>query len=488
MRKLIFLMCFYTGCVFASGPLENLQTDINELMTSANSRFQRYDVFNAKSKFPELPYQFICTYEDGNEIYALINDNNKIIDGLTDSVVKAQMITELRAFEQKLMYIAAWDLFIAANSNIKSAKQTFPQVLENSENYVPRWAAWLGDKTPESKINTETKEFNSAALENNQWQCQGDCLTTTLDLHVFSKEQQKQEGIQQGGHLIDQAGNPVYFESRANGLLYQRLTQAYTGNYPSNYPLGQCTTYVDIGPNLSGEAGLKQNIPPVVTVKLAWKVLTEKDNAAEYFSMQGVSLPNHESTKKVDLGMVAMHIAIKEQRQFNWRWVTFEHRNNLNEPAQGSSDTPSFYNPKCTDCCNNVYPKDNVPAQITRVTPIPEGIQTLNQKLGSLLNSHNSVFQHYKLVETQYTSLVAPNSDFLKRTPNDARNAVLEPYLLPDVSSCQSTERYVIPAKTFATGCMGCHEGAKFQTKNSKCVKADFTFISPLNVTNSQCE
>ncbi|RJE76039.1 hypothetical protein BGP78_15105 [Pseudoalteromonas sp. MSK9-3] len=475
---LLFLVTI--GKSWAFDPLATLKLEINEQIQAKNSRFLNYEITNSEAKFPEVPNQFICTFDNGNNIYEIISENNKIIENITDKQLQREMINELRSFEQKMMHIAAWDLFLAANNNVKARKQSFPSSLTSDSAYIPKWGAWLHDtETSANLIDNETLELNSKSLDTGKWQCEGDCLQTTLNLDIFLPSQ----GIKGGGELIDQMGNPVFYESRANGLLFKQLGEGYEANLPMFFPLGQCTTNIDIGITFTKDPGKRQNILPVVTTKLAWRVLTDEDDQNQFFKMENVSinLKGHKTT--VNLGLVAMHVAIKEQRQRSWRWVTFEHVNNLYEPEQGSSDKPFFNNPACKDCCNNLLPKkSSTPAQITRLHPIPEGIQTLNKQLQSILKNNNSVFQYYKLVETQYTSLVAPNTDFLKTTPMDARNSVIEPFLLPKIQSCQNKTSYVTPANFFDSGCMGCHKFAKFKTKNGKPANADFTFITPLHI------
>lgn len=486
MTKQLFLLVaaacitLNSALLFAAEPLQALKDEINKQLDNQHGRLFNYRNTNAQSRFPAVPKQFICSYPEGNEIYHIINKNNEIIEGIEDKTTQLAMVKALRSFEEKIMNIAAWDLFIAANSNINSENNTFPDSVKPADDYIPRWGAWLHDTEDDvSLINTKTLELNQQAVLAGSWQCQGDCLQTTLDLDIYSKEQ----GVKGGGVLIDQAGNPIYYESRGNGLLYQNLAEGYQYDVPMSFPLGQCTTFIDIGLNIDDKVGTQQDIAPVVSVKLGWKVLTDKDHADQYFTMKNVNLP--QSNETANLGLVAMHVAIKEQRQAQWRWVTFEHKDNLYEPEQGSSTSPTFYNPECKNCCNNLLPRtQSTPAQLTRIEPLSPDTIALNQKMQTLLKRNQSVLQHYKLVRTQYTSLVTPNISrfFLERTPSDARNAVLEPFVLPKLPTCANSSNYYLPKHTFKTGCMGCHQYATYKNKKGKNLKSDFTFITPLNI------
>ncbi|MEQ3531220.1 hypothetical protein [Pseudoalteromonas sp. XMcav11-Q] len=488
MNKLLIKLTINLSFVFsiasswAADPLTELKNEINKSINSKNSRFLKYGNTNKKSEFPRVPNQFICTFPDGSQIYNIIKKNNEIIENITDKSVQLAMVQELRAFEEKIMNISAWDLFLSVNSNINSKDSAFPGSVSFTSDYIPRWGTWLHDTTSSPKlVDANTFEMNAKSVSDGNWKCQGDCLKNTLDLELFSKEQR----VDGGGILIDQAGNPIYYESRANGLLYQDLAEGFQYSVPMSFPLGQCTEYIDIGLEVGGEAGKRQNILPVVSVKLGWKILTKQDDPNKYFSMENITLNQNGKTVQSKLGLVAMHVAIKEQRQYQWRWVTFEHIDNLNEPEQHSSETPTFNNPNCHDCCDNLLPKkSDSPAQLTRLEPLSTNTILLNNKMRSLLKSNNSVFQHYKLVRTQYTSLVTPNLKqfFIERTPSDARNAVLEPFVLPEITNCSNKEKYIVPIHTFKTGCMGCHKYAEYKTKNGKSETADFTFISPLNI------
>ena len=93
-----------------------------------------------------MPKQFICSYPEGDDIYNIINKNNKIIEGVEDKTTQLAMVKTLRSFEEKIMNIAAWDLFIAANSNINSKKTAFPGSVKPADGYILGGA--LGYMTP----------------------------------------------------------------------------------------------------------------------------------------------------------------------------------------------------------------------------------------------------------------------------------------------------------------------------------------------------
>ncbi|MCF2858300.1 hypothetical protein L1286_12505 [Pseudoalteromonas sp. SMS1] len=482
----------FAACAFLSlnvaafvqnSTVTELQNEISNLKQSSQSRFAHYEHTNAQSRFPNVSRQFICPYGDGQKLYDLINTYNQKLNDINDLATQTQVVEQLRQFEREIMEISAWDLFLSANRNINASTTDLAGVLKHDKNYVPQWGAWLHDhKNNEQLIDKTTLQLTEQAIADNKWICEGDCLSNELDLELFSKESK----VLGGGVLVDQAGNPVFYESRANGLLYQNLQEGNQYSVPMFFPLGQCTEFIDIGLQVDGVVGKKQNIEPVLTVKLAWKILTNKDDEDRYFTIDNVSVNMAGKAHKVTLGMVGMHVAIKEQRQVQWRWTTFEHIDNLYEPDQGSTKTPSFYNPKCTDCCENMLPADSTqPAQLTRIEPLQPSTISLNERVQKLLGKYDSKLQYYKLVETQYTSLVAPSITkfYLERTPNDARNAVLEPFVVPSKPSCNNISKYIVPIHYPTTGCMGCHKYAEYKSKSGKLLNADFTFIQPLNLT-----
>jgi hypothetical protein len=473
--------------------LTRIIQEIAKFKLDPEGRFQNFGNLNEKTRgFDNIPRQFICTFPQGNDIADFIraedkyiNQSNKITsDENTSDENTSDELKRVREFERDIMDIAAWDLFISANRTYQ------PENGSRSANtdalYPPRWGSWPNpDDSNTDIVDRKTFRIKEVALKDNRWRCEGDCLSTTISIGVFPEN----SGVKGGGVLIDQAGNPVFYESRGNTLLSQRLVTDSVKNQPFLFPMAQCTTFIDIG---LGQGGEKQDINPVVTVKVAWKILTDTDDPSHYMNQKKVKIMMNNAEQEVTLGVVGMHLAIKEQRQRRWRWVTFEHVDNLFEPEQGAAAQPSFYNPKCKDCCPNLLPVNSKPAQITRIHKMDDKTIEVNKKVRRWLKKQGSILQHYKLVGTQYASLVGANSPYpLLKTPEDLRSAVFEPFVLPAAPRCDQSksiiaEKYIQPDpnKFHTTGCMGCHEGAKFYPNGDKSLtpqKADFVFLPPID-------
>jgi hypothetical protein len=486
--------------------VDKLQQTIADFESDPQGRFADYSNLNVHSiGLNALPRQFICTFPQGQAIadFMLAANESITLDFAKENKEEnpqhsRETITLLRHFERRLMEVAAWDLFIAANQNYLDKSSPSHLVSQMQAPYVPRWGTWLNPKNAEpALIDPATFRYNTATLASNAWRCEENCLAKTIDLDTF-KGNSRMLG---GAKLIDQAGNPVFYESRGNTLLNQHYAASSAGNYRLNFPLGQCTSFTDIGINIGNFYSTdKKDVAPAVSMKIAWKVLTEWDDPARYLTQENVAVELSGKVQHVTLGMVGMHLAIKEQRQIKWRWITFEQRDNLDEPQQGSIARPSFFNPNCKHCCTNLYPYDStddmdnynkinrkaVPAQLVRTTPLPESTIAANHRLQTWLGKQDSTLQFYKLVDTQYTSLVAPDHDFLERTPRDMRNAVLEPYVLANKPYCQMPDDYAFPTLYHDTGCMGCHQSATYKSENKGTLFADFTFLKQIDLKGEQ--
>jgi hypothetical protein len=483
--------------------VDEIQQTVADFESAPQGRFANYSNLNVQSiGLNALPRQFICTFPQGQAIADFILSANESI--ATDLALTKEnkalniqkKITLLRHFERRLMEVAAWDLFIAANQNYldKStprhlvSKSVSKNVSKRQPPYVPRWGTWPNPKYADpALLEPATFRYNTAALASNAWRCERDCLAKTIDLDTFNGNSR----MLGGAKLIDQAGNPVFYESRGNTILNQHYAASSAGGYRLNFPLGQCTSFADIGINIGNfYSADKKVVAPAVSIKIAWKVLTERDDPARYLTQDDIAVDLNGKVQHVTLGMVGMHLAIKEQRQIKWRWITFEQLDNLDEPQQGSTALPSFFNPNCKHCCTNLYPYDNynynnskaVPAQLVRTTLLPESTIATNRRLQTWLGKQESKLQFYKLVDTQYTSLIAPDHDFLERTPLDMRNAVLEPYVLAKKPYCQTPDNYAFPTLYHDTGCMGCHQSATYKSKNKGTLFADFTFLKQIDL------
>src|SRR5258708_39895811 len=112
------------------------------------------------------------------------------------------------------------------------------------------------------------------------------------------------------------------------------------------------------------------------------------------------------------MALVGLHITQKTPSAPQWIWSTFEHLDNV--PGPGAQAPYSFFKPGCADCPVNRQTKAGVPAQLTRLNPIPasepdcgrpnasvDNVQLLNANVADALGKQRSVFRNYQLIGAQ---------------------------------------------------------------------------------------
>ena len=254
--------------------------------------------------------------------------------------------------------------------------------------------------------------------------------------------------------LVDQHGNKVYYDIVINNGAYCYLKT-----------LNSSGSDVDLS-FLKGEDDPKTASAPrsqlvgATELKFAWKILDPKDNA-EQFIRREVSVPitsdnRTDSTKncdtapdackwrKVQVGLVGLHVVHKTKDHDAWIWSTFEHVDNdptEREASAAPDRTYSFFG-SCATCPHNSEPSQNdVLTQLTRTEEIADDTAELNRQMQQELKTKGSVLQYYELIGTQYdptNNLTSPEDT---ATPKTLRNTVIEAY-------------------TKNASCIGCHRGA----------------------------
>jgi hypothetical protein len=283
------------------------------------------------------------------------------------------------------------------------------------------------------------------------------------------------------GPLIDQDGNyaryqilvnkPMYDYVVSNGLYSKAGQKRFSGKI--QFPAGETTK-----DTTGGRIG-------AIVVKVAWKVLSGRDDPAAFLTTQGyvytpASAGVREACRTGTLGLVGMHIVHKEQREPQWNWATFEHLGNVPD-APTTSGRFSFYDPSCGGACpvNQQPPQPWDPSipphpgmfrsQIMRKTQYPieatNSASHWNEKFHNVLKDKGlndyKILTKYKLITTQWPT--APDS---KTDPNGSpfplfsANATMETYVQGNVPQASSS-------------CIACHGNA---TDTSGKV-SDFTFI-----------
>lgn len=287
--------------------------------------------------------------------------------------------------------------------------------------------------------------------------------------------------------LIDQNGNPTYFETYYNPELTDQVlkgglnTVEGADEYVSTWPqlakglkMYNTTTrkpiliqriYFSLKSDInfktvSGDTlfDFTRNEHGAMMVKVAWKIMAGNDDPKRFFVQERkVFLDGRWQTKKV--GMVAMHIAQKLMETPEWIWSTFEQRDNTTDSSDiDKHRSYSYFNPLCDTCKVNTY-EPGVKAQLIRSVPLYQSVKSLNKWMEAQYAAISpvSVWKHYFLVGTQWPSNpdaypVNMATDGLPPVPDTLANTIIESFI-----------------QTRPGGCMACHVQAqvKLQAKDS---------------------
>lgn len=219
------------------------------------------------------------------------------------------------------------------------------------------------------------------------------------------------DDIQQAftGPLIDQNGEFVYYEIMIdpNEVNYLCQTGLYNINGQVNFSAAGQKVVMPWGSDTQDWSGSFE-------LKLAWKVLKPGvDDPSRFWTMDAYikdeDANNKEITRKVQVGLVGMHIGHKSNSSPQWIWSTFEQVDNLDvDPVAHPGLKPNFTDPNCPICTVNVQPQSvkgvypKIPVQAWRAIPIPGDKVALNAQVQAALGAMGSVWQYYQLVDTQW--------------------------------------------------------------------------------------
>jgi hypothetical protein len=305
--------------------------------------------------------------------------------------------------------------------------------------------------------------------------------------------------------LVDQNGNWVHYEQRANTpeITYIDNCQLTNAACRAATP----TPAIKLPPlSGTGDPTLDQDS---IEIKTSWRVMTaEEIEANQYYMIEDVTVAPYsfsESCKAgVTLGLVGVHIVHKTPGNHEWVWSTFEHINNV--PQDGNVTPPdgfdnwSFFNPEnpsCVEdgnCTINTYfnpcgdagtfdqcpsGTENIPAQIYRTSLLgqpltsdqqpdpshPNIVAPLNQDvqamLMDLLPEGESYWSNYQLVGTLWTKDGKAPSTGQQNSPNVVgqtalANTTMETYYQP-LPSGNLPSGVTAPAKASELSCFVCH-------------------------------
>jgi len=407
----------------------------------------------------------------------------------------------------RLYDIFSWQSFLAVNWPVDNDGKALPKFTDLTPG-APRWVTWKErqevfredgsePKQPEGgpfsrllpilRINSQglTSLFNFADVDpllKDKRQRLLVYLSATDDVTQFSAKPAVEAPCEQPSRktLWDQNGNVVYYETLLNDQAFQDIVERGLYNkekqkkfYTDNHPPGTNVLLTEVFQK--GDYKVRTN-PGAVMLKLAWRVLDQDKDDRSRFYVRTAYLPGlaskchppktYDEVRKIEVGLVGMHIIHKTLTSPNWVWSTFEHVDNLTKEG---GVKPLFYNRACRRNCRENKEPETVRSgrqrgtQVQRVLKLPtEETQKLNSQMKTLLEQKGSVWRYYRLVGTQYRVGLSPES---KPKPDKLTNPVLETYTQDD-------------------SCLGCHEHApickKENGESSPACKAgtgDFVFL-----------
>jgi hypothetical protein len=252
-----------------------------------------------------------------------------------------------------------------------------------------------------------------------------------------------------GGWLIDQRGNPTYYQVAVNETSYAYVR----GNRYYDADVVNRATRIDFPDG-------------ALEVKGAWRIVDGLDTlryhttAAQVMTFDSAGTPTG-VYRPATLGLTGLHVVYRAPGFPQWTWATFEHVDNAPDASAPTGDW-SYFSDACTGpyCVPNVSPKRanvpfTVPNQITRISPIRASVAAVNASWQERVAGTR--FRHYQLIAPQWPS--QPNDPGIpdgSPTPGTVANVAMESYIQPTSS------------------CMDCHSTARVPNNS---IKSNFSFI-----------
>lgn len=234
-----------------------------------------------------------------------------------------------------------------------------------------------------------------------------------------------------------------------------------------------CLPCGDIGKDTEGN----------IEIKAAWRKLTTKEVSSNKYHTQNViyykNVMESGSIKSyyenATMGLVGLHIIHKTKTFPTYVFATFEHVDNLDSGIVYTELENTPFGDKAKDI-----------EEISRTHPIPSAIEMINKTVQGDLQTNNSVWQNYKLINVQAkpvnkTSIPTDKEDDPMNSYYYLSNSVIESNIelqtftgtlkTPDANNVTyqdaTTQK---PNLVNMGGCMGCHG-------NAQQGGADFNFL-----------
>ena len=311
------------------------------------------------------------------------------------------------------------------------------------------------DRTPTQWGSNLEKLMDTTSTDNQSGRSVGDFSKFDDDTEVVDQLFQASGGT---SWLTDQNGNLIWYEIKTN----------YT---EFDYIVSNKLYDVDAQKDFAQKNGIW--LPNgSIEIKAAWRVIPEADydRLKNRYKIITAMVPQKvevksktdyvlEDFKETKLGLVGLHIIQKTPSMPQFHWATFEHEDLAPETNIKESDVDwLLYNPaKYNEPANQtpVVGKDSIttPVQVIKdpaAAPREDAI-ALNDFVKERIASLNpkSVFQYYKLVDSQWPSSAVADVDNNTFTP--LKNGGKTPTVLTNVTM----ETYIQ-----GISCLDCHIGA----------------------------
>lgn len=368
------------------------------------------------------------------------------------------IITPKPEDDQLTFGLYSWQVFIAANWPASQLYRGEPDCEKLITDTGPR--VWQTYKTSNEVFLRDAKNPGSwndgyeAGAAVKVEQAAKATNNTVIEAHM--------EAV--GKWLIDQKGNPTYFQMLVNKPWYDYVVN---NNFYDRNNFSEST---------------RINLPiQSMEVKAAWRIMTDFDDRSRYITQKSTvvnfdSNAKPKGTSDVVLGLVGLHLTIKAVGFPQWIWATFEHVDNVPDSIYDASTNKvvsqpkvgvnySYYNASATKVnqspCLLSDPNDclpfTTPNPLSRLTPIRSGAVSANQQYQNGPIVKGSVLENYQLVATQWPSM-----------PNNP--SVTNGMPTPTISANTSMESYI----QSSSSCMNCHGMAKLPGLQ---VKSDYSYL-----------
>ncbi|MFT4924297.1 MAG: hypothetical protein ACI8WB_000375 [Phenylobacterium sp.] len=267
------------------------------------------------------------------------------------------------------------------------------------------------------------------------------------------------------GPLIDQNQKFTRYEIRINQPMYDYINdnKLYSFNGQKKFK----------GKVEFPSSNMQKKQQGSISIKAAWKEIGNNDNAAKFYTVNGVIyIPQSKpgagdaSCETAIMGLTGLHVVHRTASAPQWVWSTFEHNDNAPDyPASNIKGHFNYYNPASDTQINQPPPQpwdprrtDMPPTQVVRLTPIATTTKTTNQQYQQALASDPTmaVFANYELISTQWPFQPFTSGDPLGNPlPKFLANTTMETYLQGVIK-----DKKVELTPQGTSSCMDCHNNA----------------------------